>query len=211
MIKQMTIEEYLSDPCSASSLPLWKTETINVPDSLLIIRDDAFIADQFTEYNDAPYFKVIHRLSGISEQHLNGKFQLVSASVEDYAQHIHTCYGWEITAMDLKAYMSHPVYHPDLWLAVKDMETGQIIASGIAELDARIGEGILEWIQVSPNYRRMGFGKYIVQELLWRMKDRASFVTVSGELNNKSNPLALYLRCGFTHTVIWHILSRRSH
>ena len=28
------------------------------------------------------------------------------------------------------------------------------VATGIAELDTRIGEGILEWIQVSPKYRR---------------------------------------------------------
>ena len=96
-----------------------------------------------------------------------------------------------------------------LWLAVKDNLTEITVATGIAELDIRIGEGILEWIQVSPEYRHMELGTFVVNELLRRMKGNADFVTVSGKVNNKTNPLALYERCGFSEKVIWHVLSKQ--
>ena len=40
------------------------------------------------------------------------------------------------------------------------------MATGIAELDREIGEGVLEWIQVSKDYRRRELGSYLVCELL---------------------------------------------
>ena len=87
--------------------------------------------------------------------------------------------------------------------------TGEIIASGIAEQDATIREGVLEWIQVSPAYRRRGWGRIIVYELLWRLTDQADFVTVSGKVNERTAPRALYDRCGFGEAVIWHVLKKR--
>ena len=114
-----------------------------------------------------------------------------------------------MTVEELRSYMNHPVYVPKLWIAVRELENGTIAASGIAEYDRRIGEGILEWIQVSPEYRRRGLGKYIVKELLYRMKGKADFVTVSGKVKNKTNPLALYEHCGFSEKVIWHVLSKQ--
>lgn len=58
--------------------------------------------------------------------------------------------------------------------------------------DREIGEGILEWIQVSRDYRGCGLGRYIVSELLWRMKDTADFATASGQCHNPNNPKVLY-------------------
>ena len=113
-----------------------------------------------------------------------------------------------MTPEELEARKKLPVYDPVLWIAVRDRETGQIAATGIAELDARIGEGILEWIQVSPEYRRRGLGQYIVKELLYRIKDKARFVTVSGKANNPDNPYALYCACGFGNPVIWHVVRK---
>ena len=81
-------------------------------------------------------------------------------------------------------------------------------ASGIAELDTDIKEGILEWIQVSPEYRGKGLGKFIVNELLWRMRDKADFVTVSGKVDNPTNPRELYKTCGFADEEIWHVLRK---
>ena len=74
------------------------------------------------------------------------------------------------------------------------------MATGIAELDREIGEGVLEWIQVSKDYRRRGLGSYLVLELLWRMRKAARFVTVSGECENADNPEGLYRKCGFAVT-----------
>ena len=104
---------------------------------------------------------------------------------------------------------THSTYDPNLWLSIIDTETEKLVATGIAELDSAIGEGVLEWIQVSPDYRRMGLGSFLVRELLCRLNGKASFVTVSGMVNNKTNPLGLYLNCGFGEEAIWHVLTKR--
>lgn len=106
-------------------------------------------------------------------------------------------------------YQKHSVYCPDLWLAVRDDRTGRVAASGIGELDSEIGEGVLEWIQVSDYCRKMGIGSCVVQELLLLMKKRANFATISGRCNNFTHPEALYRKCGFEGNDIWHILRKR--
>ena len=63
----------------------------------------------------------------------------------------------------------------------------------------------MEWIQILPDYRGKKLGKMIVNELLCRMK-RAEFATVSGKINNPTNPERLYRSCGFIGNDIWHIL-----
>ncbi len=57
--------------------------------------------------------------------------------------------------------------------------------------------------------REKGLGQFIENELLWRMKDRAKFVTVSGKIDNATNPEMLYRKCGFTGNDVWHILRRK--
>ena len=42
----MTKEEYLNNPCAASSLPFWKTEQVLIPENILVIRDDEFDKDE---------------------------------------------------------------------------------------------------------------------------------------------------------------------
>ncbi len=208
----MKEEFYLSDPCGASSLPFWKTETVTVPDCLKIIRDDEYRQKrtEYAGYSDEPYFKVIHFLRDIQSPVLPDGFMLAEIGIADFARHIRACYvEGGISEADLQRYMSHPVYDPSLWISIKDKRTEKTVATGIAELDTRIGEGILEWIQVSPKYRRMGLGAFVVNELLYRMKGKADFVTVSGKVNNKTNPLALYECCGFSEKVIWHILTKQ--
>lgn len=71
-----------------------------------------------------------------------------------------------------------------------------------------IKEGALEWIQVLPEYHGNKLGKALVIELLKRLKPYARFTTVSGELDNKTNPERLYRRCGFIGDDIWHILKK---
>ncbi len=92
---------------------------------------------------------------------------------------------------------------------MEDITSNELVASGIAGLDQNIGEGILEWIQVSPAYRRRGLGRYLVCELLSRMDGKADFVTVSGQVDNQSRPELLYESCGFQDRVVWHILTRK--
>ena len=190
----MTEAEYLFNPCAASSLPWWKTETITIPEHMSIIRDDLFSSVQLRG-NDDPYFKTIHNLGRITDCCLPVEFTISAASVNEYSDHICECYrDTGITSNELQSYMKHPVYDPDLWIAIREPSNHMIVASGIAEYDQRIGEGILEWIQVSPMYRRNGIGRFVVCKLLRRMKTKgASFVTVSGRMQNPEQPLLLYL------------------
>ena len=202
----MKMEEYLADPCGASSLPYWKTESVAVPENVRVVRDDVFDISLVIGH-DEPFFRLIHDLKTVKKPVLPEGYEVAQCGIDDFADQINQCYRHEhISAEDLLTYRSHPVYRPDLWLAVKDKENGSIVATGIAELDTRIGEGILEWIQVLPAYRRKGLGSYVVCELISRMRDQACFVTVSGRMDNESAPYALYESCGFTGPVIWHVL-----
>ncbi len=101
-------------------------------------------------------------------------------------------------------------YNGSLWLAVRNDQTGKLVATAIGELDTEIGEGVLEWVQVSQGYRGWGLGHYMVLELLHRMKGIAAFATVSGQCANPCDPEGLYRSCGFTGNDVWHILTRRS-
>ncbi|MGI6537217.1 MAG: GNAT family N-acetyltransferase [Caldicoprobacterales bacterium] len=76
----------------------------------------------------------------------------------------------------------------------------------MAELDKNVREGSLEWIRVIPEYRKRGLGQAIVNRLLLNMVGKADFVTVSGQVNNITNPEKLYRRCGFQGNDIWHVI-----
>ena len=206
----ITKEQYLADPCATASIPYWKAKSITVPEGMLILHHTEFDAEKYTEYADEPYFRLKHDLQGLSAPVLPDGFSICDATPEDFALHINKCYnGIGVSAEELRRYSERLVYHPALWLAVKDDRTGEIVATGIAELDGEIGEGILEWIQVSMEYRECGLGSFVVSELLWRMKGIAKFSTVSGQRNNTTNPESLYRRCGFKGDDVWHILRKR--
>lgn len=176
---------------------------------MLILREDDARWNDPRGYADAPYFKMIHRLDRMEVPSMPEGFRFLCPDDMTLSRHISLCYEGEgISAAELSDYRRHPVYSPDLWLAIENEETGEIVASGIAELDTSIGEGILEWIQVSPAYRRRGWGRTIVSELLRRMEARAEFVTVSGRKEDPCCPRALYESCGFRGCVLWHVLRR---
>ena len=206
-----TTAEYLRDPCGSASLSFRKAERISVPENMLILREDFFHPSLLAEYADEPYFKLIHRLSGLQKPVLPAGFRPIDAGAEAFARHIRECYGGGPDASEPEFARLFSAENAALRAALADEKTGKIAASGLADLDAEIGEGTLEWIQVSPEYRRMGLGFYVVRELLWRLAsaENARFVTVSGRLNSESNPLALYKKCGFGDEVIWHILTKK--
>lgn len=77
---------------------------------------------------------------------------------------------------------------------------------GIAEYDREIGELILEWIQVLPEYRGKGVGRAIVKTILNRKRGIAQFATVSGKAGGDSGPEKLYRSCGFVGRDYWHVL-----
>ena len=161
-------------------------------------------------YIDEPYFRLRHCMLEVKPVSLPEGYSLYEASISDFVDHINSCYeDIGITVSEMQNYLTREQYNSDLWLAVKEDCKGRIVATGIAELDREIDEGVLEWIQVSKEYRRCGLGSYLVLELLWRMKKTARFVTVSGRCENTDNPEALYRKCGFCGNDVWHILRER--
>lgn len=205
----LTKERYLADPCKAASIPYWKAKSITVPDGMKILHQDEYDNAENKHFADELYFRLIHNLKGLSKLVLPQGYSLCTATLSEYTLHINSCYdGIGITEEELSRYLLRTVYDASLWLAVMDAHTGTIVATGIAELDREIGEGVLEWIQVSQDHRGKGLGRYIVLELLWRMKGKAGFATVSGQCNNATNPEKLYRKCGFTGNDIWHILRK---
>lgn len=204
----MNAEEYVRDPCGASSLPFWKAESLVIPEGITVCREDRYSPDACPG-RDEPYFRLVRGLKGIRRPEIPESFALIPCSAEGFAEHIGRCYTEEgVTAEELRGYAEQPVYDPELWIAVAETETGRIAATGIAGIDRRIGEGILDWVQVSPEYRRKGLGRYIVTELLYRMAGKAGFATVSGRADSPCRPMDLYLACGFRDPVIWHIVRR---
>ena len=89
-------------------------------------------------------------------------YSLCEAAIPDFAEHINKCYeGVCISASELQSYVTRAVYSPELWIAVKNDDTGEIVATGIAELDREIGEGALEWVQVSRGAADAGWAVFL--------------------------------------------------
>lgn len=108
----------------------------------------------------------------------------------------------------VRSWTSHDVFDPTLWIWIMDKHTNVPAALGIAEFDPTVSEGALEWIQVLPDYQGRGLGKVLVLELLNRLKGKANFTTVSGEVDNATNPERLYRSCGFVGNDTWWLLRR---
>ena len=154
-----------------------------------------------------PYFKVVHRLQRIQPSLLPKGYELVPLSTKEFAKHINQCFDTIGTSEEeLDEYKTYSVYDESLWLGVRDIKSKKVAATAIGEFDATIGEGIIEWVEVSEKHRLKGLGHFLVNELLSRLKGKADFVTVSGRINNPSNPLSLYESCGFGERFIWHVI-----
>lgn len=203
----ITKEQYLRNPCGTASIPFWKAKSIIVPQNMKIVHDSAYSDEADGKDADEPYFRLYHDLQNLTEPALPAGYSVGKADQADFLTHINSCYdGIHITEAELSSYVERTVFNASLWLAIYDDQTGEMVATAIGELDPEIGEGALEWIQVSKGHRGKGLGRYMVLELLRRMKGIADFVTVSGQCNNPFHPEALYRRCGFTGNDVWHVL-----
>lgn len=207
----ITLAEYLNNPCGTLSIPYWKAKIITIPPEMKILHDKDFSANILSDYTDEKYFRLYHNLKKIP-QITNDDFEIVTATRKDIksiVRIINDSYTDISVNKDLiKSYTKTPVYNATLWIMVKEKAIGKYVGCGIADFDAEAKELILEWIQVLPEYRGKKIGQLIVTELLFRMKDVADFATVSGKVDNLTNPEALYRKCGFTGSDVWHILHK---
>ncbi|MBQ2964542.1 MAG: GNAT family N-acetyltransferase [Clostridia bacterium] len=205
----VTLAEYLNNPCGTLSIPYWKAKNIVVPTDIKILHDKDFSADILSEYTDEKYFRLYHSLKEIPEIVIDD-FEITTATrrnIKTIVQIINDSYtDISVNAELIKSYIKTPVYNKNLWIMVKEKATGKFVGCGLADYDAEVKELILEWIQVLPEYRGKKIGQLIVTELLFRMKDIADFATVSGKVDNSTKPEALYRKCGFVGSDVWHIL-----
>lgn len=174
------------------------------PPVKIVHHDDLSPGDPLLPEYDT-YFRLKHDLTSISEPVPPTGYSLRPFTLTELAAHIGSCYEMPFPEERLQSMTLLQVYRPDLWVAVWDDQTDSIAASGIADFDADIGEGVLEWIQVSSEHRRHGLGRFIVLTLLHRMNPYARFATVSGRCDNHTNPEAMYRSCGFVGNDVWHV------
>jgi len=163
-----------------------------------------------------PYFRLIynHSFQRIAPYALPAGFWIkdsgVAADSGEFAEisdFIGRCYrDMHPSAEIIESWTTHPVFDSSLWIWIMDHNIPA--ALGIAEFDGSVPEGSLEWIQVLPEYQGRGLGKALVLELLNRLKGRAAFTTVSGEVDNVTNPERLYRSCGFEGDDVWWLLRR---
>lgn len=211
MIHTITKTQYLADPCGSASIPYWKLKSLTVPSGMVILHEREYRAENYADYTDEAYFRLYHDLYNLRKPTPPNGFYVCKADALAFSAHINSCYGGiGVTEAELQAYTERTVYNASLWLAVQNDKTGELAATAIGELDTETGEGTLEWVQVSESYRGRGLGRYMVEELLYRMSGIARFATVSGKCNNLSNPERLYRSCGFMGNDVWHILTRKN-
>ena len=208
----IALQEYLQDPCGTLSIPFWKWMNMPIPPQMKIVHHRDFSANEWEEYVDEPYFRLYHPLTCIPTAK-PADYTFRTAANTDFSiivDIINASYpDISITEEQLRNLTTTKVYAPELWIIAEDQGTGRPTGCAIADLDKEAGEGILEWVQVLPEYRRQGIGKMLVIELLQRMQKLANFATVSGRCNNDTKPEILYRSCGFQGNDIWHILHKK--
>lgn len=206
------LTEYLNNPCGILSIPYWKAKNITIPTDMKILHDKDFRTEILSDYTDEKYFRLHHDLKEIPKI-ITNDFEITTATQRDIkaiVQIINDSYtDISVNKELIKSYTKTPVYNEALWIMVKEKSTGKYVGCGMADFDIEAKELILEWIQVLPQYRGKKIGQLIVTELLSKMKDIADFATVSGKVDNTTNPEALYRKCSFTGDDVWHILHKK--
>ncbi len=182
--------------------------------SFLIIHDDYYNQIDTREFRlIKPFFRIKHDHQNMFSYALTKDFYVREADVETEFQAmsdlIGKCYKDLRPSLDVvRSWTAHPVFDKSLWLWIMDKSKNAPAALGIAEVDRSVPEGSLEWIQVLPEYQGKGLGKALVLELLHRLRGKANFTTVSGEVDSQTNPERLYRSCGFAGNDVWWLLRK---
>ena len=166
------LDDYLSNPVEASSLPYWKSLIVSIPHNIRIVKDNEYDKNKYQGYDDTPYFKMLHKLEKIDKPILKDGFHISKKGIDAFANHINECYGESVTLDEVNLYTKRKTYDQDLWIVVAN-DNNEVVASIIGELDKDIKEGIIEWVQVSKEYRKQGLGTYLVNEFLSRLQSKA--------------------------------------
>lgn len=206
----ISIEAYKENPCKVLSIPYWKAKRISIPSNMRIMHNSDFDKKQ-PEYDvDKRFFRLKHHLSNIPEFGKAGiGLEVISsdrsAELVDMINRSYTHSEIHVSEDFVKSRMDTEVYCPELWIgAISD---GNLIGSVICDFDREVGEAIIEWLQVLPEYRSRGIASALLSRALITMSSFADFATVSGECDNITNPESVYRKCGFEGNDIWHVMT----
>lgn len=208
----ITINEYKKNPCRAFSIPYWKAKGISIPKGMKIVHDSAFDEKLLRKYADKRYFRLKHDLKNIPQFETDEiVFEIISPDrIGELTEMINRSYTHSdihITEEHINNLTKTKVYCPELWIgAVSD---GKLIGSVLCDFDSEVGEGIIEWLQVLPEYRGKGIASALTCKALKAMSVFAEFATVSGECDNTTAPESVYRKCGFEGNDVWHILNKK--
>jgi GNAT superfamily N-acetyltransferase len=210
------INEYKMNPCRLSSIPYWKIRTIKIPDNISVVHDEDYNINPSSLKKDTIYFRLKHNLKLVELFTLDKLFEYRSidftciSDLEAIVDIINKSYtDIQVDLNQVVSWTKLEVFDEHLWIFIIDTNTQKPVALGIAEWDKEVREGMLEWIQVLPEYRGRKLGQAIVNKLLVILSNHVDFVTVSGQMDNKTNPEKLYRKCGFEGKDIWHVIIRR--
>ena len=210
----ITKEQYINDPCGTCSTTFWKNAFHQKPDDIQIVHEKDLLAVYIEEYHITRYFRLMHILNDLTTATLPAGYIVQTVNIATQkavvSDFINLCYyDMQTTPQQVDSWTKYEVFDNDLWLFICEKDSLSPVALGVADFDKEMKEGSLEWIQVLPEKRGMGFGQAVVGELLIRLKPKASFATVSGQSDNKTNPESLYRKCGFMGNDIWCVMRRK--
>ncbi len=208
----ISIEDYKKNPCKASSIPYWKAKNLTIPSNMKIIHSNEFDKKLFENYFDRRFFKLKHNLSTILELNIPGiKLEIIQSNrTNELVDMINNSYAHSEVCVSedyIRNLTATQVYCPELWIGAIFDE--KLIGSIICDFDIEVGEAVIEWLQVLPEYRGRGIATALTCKALKTMSCFADFATVSGECDNATNPERVYRNCGFEGNDVWHVLNEK--
>lgn len=211
----INLDEYRMNPCRLSAIPYWKARTFKIPSNTSVIHDEEYNFNPSSSTVDTLYFRLKHNLKSVELIPLDKMFEYRNVDIasiidlKDIVSIINKSYtDIQVDLEQVISWTKLKVFDENLWIFIIDTNTQEPVGLGIAEWDKEVSEGMLEWIQVLPEYRGNRLGQAIVTKLLVSLSSHVDFVTVSGQLDNKTNPEKLYRKCGFEGKDIWHIIAK---
>ena len=209
----ISIEVYKKNPCGALSIPYWKAKNLTVPADMKIVHGGDFDEKILEKYHDMRFFRLIHKLENIPDFAAEGiQLDVIRPDkIGELADMINRSYAhseMRVTAALIGSLTETRVYCPELWIGA--FSDGKLVGSILCDLDTEVGEAVIEWLQVLPEYRGKGVASALVCEALKKMRNRADFATVSGDCDNVTNPERVYRKCGFEGQDVWHILNQKT-
>jgi len=184
--------------------------------NLVLIHQDYIHAVPLEEfYNHQKFFRLQYQGTSVEEVDLPVGLQFTSVDFDNEQEYqqaadlIAACYPkLNPGPSEINEWRNHPVFAPKLWFWIVDQRDKRPAALAIGELDPAVPEASLEWIQVHPDYQGIGLGGCLVSEMIRRVQDDVTLITVSGRIDEPDSPEEFYRRYGFTGDDVWWILRR---